>query len=100
MEVVRFGKEYFDHFKPKTYLSYYYKAEGGKLEYFNEFALRGFHEFWSKQLASKNLRVLEFGGGPSIFDLVAAAPYAVEIIFAEYNEKKSRSNGKMAAEIT
>jgi len=38
-------------------------------------------------LASKNLRVLEFGGGPSIFDLIAAAPYAEEIIFAEYNEK-------------
>jgi len=87
MDVVRFGEDYYDHFSPKTYLSYYYKAEGGKLEYFNEFALRGFHEFWSKQLASKNLRDLEFGGGPSIFDLIAAAPYAEEIIFAEYNEK-------------
>ena len=38
-------------------------------------------------MAKKNLRVLEFGGGPIIADLIPAAPYAEEIIFAEYSEK-------------
>jgi len=86
MDLVRFGEDYHDHFDPRAYVSFY-KAEGGKLEDYNEFALKGFHEFWSKILAKKNLRVLEFGGGPSIFDLIPAAPYAEEIIFAEYSEK-------------
>ena len=86
MDLLRFGEDYRDHFDPRSYVSFY-KAVGGKLEDYNEFSLKGFHEFWSKKLAKKNLRILEFGGGPSIFDLIPAAPFAEEIIFAEYSEK-------------
>ena len=32
-----------------------------------KFPLRCYHEFWST-MAKKNLRVLDFGGGPSIYD--------------------------------
>ena len=87
MDLVRFGDDYIDQFDPKAYLNNYYKAEGDEVELFNEFALRSYHEFWAKMAAKKNLRVLDFGGGPSIYDLISAAPYSEEIIFAEYSEK-------------
>ena len=61
---------------------------GDQLEY-TEFPLRCFHEFWSK-MAKRNARVLDFGGGPAIYDLISAAPYAEEIIFAEYSEENRK----------
>ena len=41
-------------------------------------------------MAKRNVRVLDFGGGPAIFDLISAAPYAEEIIFAEYSEENRK----------
>ena len=41
-------------------------------------------------MAKRNLRVLHFGGGPAIYDLISAAPYAEEIIFAEYSQENRK----------
>ena len=41
-------------------------------------------------MAKRNLRVLHFGGGPAIYDLISAAPYAEKIIFAEYSEENRK----------
>ena len=87
MDVVHFGEDYNSQFDTKAYLSDFFKAEDDKVELHSGFSLRSLHEFWFKMAAKKNLRVLNFGGGPCIYDLISAAPYAQEIIFAEYSEK-------------
>ena len=87
MESLRFGEDYHNKFDPKAYLNYY-SGTDDHVEY-REFSLRCFHEFWSK-MAKRNVRVLDFGGGPAIFDLISAAPYAEEIIFAEYSEENRK----------
>ena len=84
MDSIRFGKDYHNKFDPKAYLKNYSQVESS-----SEFSLRCFHEFWSK-MAKRNARVLNFGGGPAIYDLISAAPYAEEIIFAEYSEENRR----------
>ena len=87
MDSLRFGEDYHSNFDPKAYLNYFNGA-GDQLEY-REFPLGCFHEFWSK-MAKRNARVLNFGGGPSIYDLISAAPYTEEIIFAEYSEENRK----------
>ena len=83
MDSFRFGEDYHNRFDPKAYLNYYNEVEK------NEFSLRCLHEFWSK-MARRNARVLDFGGGPVIHDLISAAPSAEEIIFAEYSEENRK----------
>lgn len=49
--------------------------------------IKAFHEFWSDFKApatDTKVRYLEFGGGPSIINLVIACPNVDEIVFAEY----------------
>ena len=86
MDTVRFGADHHDHFDPKEYLNSYHKPEQGKLQDLDQVILKCYFEFWSK-MAKTNLRILEFGGGPVIRHLIPAAPYAKEIIFAEYTER-------------
>ena len=86
MALVRFGEDHHVHFDSKAFLSSYYKAEGGNVETYYEFTLGSYHEFWSK-MTKKDLRVLVFGGGPVVYDLISAACYSDEIIFAEYTAK-------------
>ncbi|XP_020602466.1 indolethylamine N-methyltransferase-like [Orbicella faveolata] len=85
MDSFHFGEDYHDKFDPKAYLKNYSQVES----YSGEFSLRCFHEFWSK-MAKRNVRVLDFGGGPAIYDLISAVPYAEEIIFAEYSEENRK----------
>ena len=59
------------------------------VESYSEFSLGCFYEFWSK-MGKRNARVLDFGGGPAIYDLISAAPYAEEIIFAECSEENRK----------
>ena len=47
---------------------------------------RNYHSNWDPDTA----RLLEFGGGPSIYPLISAAPYVSEIVFAEYAEEGRR----------
>ena len=89
---VRYGKDYNDYFDTKTYLTTKLSANPEDNEW-DVFASRCYHEFWSK-LPRKNLRVLDFGGGPKISDLISATPYVEEIIFAEYTEKNRQGKYK------
>lgn len=57
----------------------------------SEFQYVARHEFWSRLAPRKNFRVLNFGGGPVISDLISAAPFAEEIIFAEYSERNRQA---------
>ena len=87
MDVVRFGEDHSEFFDSETYLRSYLKED--HCNEYTEFSLRCFQEFWS-EIGNTNLRVLEFGGGPTICNLITAAPYVKEIIFAEYTEKNRR----------
>ena len=81
MHRVHFGEDYNSQFDTKACLSDFFKEEDDKIESYNGFALRGLHEFWSKMAAKKIVRVLDFGGGPAIYDLISSALYVEEIIF-------------------
>ena len=87
MHSLRVGEDYHNKFDPKAYLNYF-NGTGDQVEA-SEFSLRCLHEFWWK-MAKRNARVLDFGGGPAIYDLISAAPYAEEIIFAEYSEENRK----------
>ena len=84
MDSFRFGEDYHDKFDPKAYLKNY-----SQVKPYSEFSLGCFHEFWSK-MAKRNSRVLDFGGGPAVYDLISATPYAEEIIFAEYSQENRK----------
>ena len=51
------------------------------------FYLKSFHDFYTKlhhKWDSNSARLLEFGGGPTIYTLISAALYVKDITFAEY----------------
>ena len=50
-----------------------------------QFVLKSFHEFCGT-LSSSGLKVLEFGGGPSIMSLISLSQYADEIVFTDYDK--------------
>ncbi|KAJ7355134.1 hypothetical protein OS493_027923 [Desmophyllum pertusum] len=90
-DLLRFSHDYHDKFEPNAYLSNYYNGTGDQVDLSSEFPLRCFHEFWCKMAKRNDARVLNFGGGPAIYDLISAAPYAEEIIFAEYTENNRQA---------
>ena len=49
-----------------------------------QFILKSFNEFCGT-LSSTGLKVLEFGGGPSILPLISLSQYADEIVFTDYD---------------
>ncbi len=65
-------------FDPKAYIQEYYSLLGSE----NEFLLRFHHEVYSK--LPPGGRLLEFGGGPTIYQILSAARSMKEIVFAEY----------------
>jgi hypothetical protein len=84
-----YTEDYHTHFDPKTYLELFYKnVKGDKNEGFMLPFVKAFHEFWSsfKAPTDTEVRYLEFGGGPSITNLVFACPKVNHIVFAEYAE--------------
>ena len=51
------------------------------------FYLKSFHDFYTKRhdrWDSGTARLLEFGGGPTIYTLISAALHVKDITFAEY----------------
>lgn len=86
---VRFGKDYFEYFNTKAYLNAFFSGISAENVDWSHFIVRNFHEAWSK-MPNRNLRVLQFGGGPNISDLISAEPYTKEVIFAEYSERNRR----------
>ncbi|CAB3983777.1 nicotinamide N-methyltransferase-like [Paramuricea clavata] len=90
MANLRLNEDYQNYFDPKIYLEQYYeKLRAGEDEYASTGKIiKGFHDFWSTFKAPKgtDVRYLEFGGGPSIANLVFACPKVDHIVFAEYAE--------------
>ena len=80
-----YGKDYHNYFDVEIYLDFYREPK------LNEFQYVARHEFWSRLAPRKNFRVLNFGGGPVISDLISAAPFVKEIIFAEYSERNRQA---------
>lgn len=70
--------EVFEAFEPRAYLNEYYSKVGpenqGLLEFFSE-AYEGIDE---------SSLILEFGGGPTVYQLITAARKAREIHFSDY----------------
>ncbi|KAJ7315644.1 hypothetical protein OS493_038477 [Desmophyllum pertusum] len=87
---LRFGKDYHEHFDPKVYLNHYWSGVSAEKVDHNHFIMRNFHDAWSK-MPKKNLRILEFGGGAKICNLISGEPYAEEIIFSEYSERNRQA---------
>ena len=87
---VRSGKDYREYFDAKAYLSDYLSGISAENINWSHFVFGSLHEAWSK-MPNKNLRILNFGGGPNISDLISAVPYAEEIIFAEYSERNRQA---------
>ena len=89
MSKTRYGEEYHTYFDPKTFLELFYKNFKEDEDVFMLPFVKAVHEFWSSFIAPKEsakVRYLEFGGGPSITNLVVACPKVDHIVFAEYTE--------------
>ena len=97
----RYPKDYHTYFDTKLYLDLFYtnfkgdENEDGSLLPF----IKAFHEFWSsfKPPSETDVRYLEFGGGPSIMNLVFACPKVDHIVFAEYTEANRQAVKSWAA---
>ena len=77
------GDEYVDqekykHFDTKQYLEFFY----GDPRHSNSSILAYQHIF--RQFKDKSLKILEFGGGPSLLQMLIAAPKASEIVFTDF----------------
>ena len=84
MADLKFMTDYHASFNPNAYLQVFYKTYRGNADK-GVFLLKAFHKLWSS-LESTGLRCLEYGGGPSIANLVSASPKVERIVFAEYTE--------------
>ena len=71
-------------FDPRSYLAEYYRSLGPE----NRFLLRFHHEVYRK--LKTNGRLLEFGGGPTVYQLLSASGAMREIVFAEFLECNRR----------
>ena len=50
-----------------------------------------YHTYKTLGAANKCLKILDVGAGPSISNVISAAPYASEIVLAEYTENNRRA---------
>ena len=53
---------------------------------FQVFKLKRLHEFYQSYLSAAKLKILDIGTGPSIANIISAAPHAAEIVLSEYTE--------------
>lgn len=70
----------FTSFDPKDYLKDYYSKIGSENHGLLEFLVKAYRDI------EENSVMLEFGGGPTIYPLIPAAPKVREIHFADYLE--------------
>jgi len=68
----------FNKFNPSDYLNEYYTSIGDE----NSALLRFFYKTY-KKISPKN-SLLEFGGGPTIYQLISASSKVKKIVFSEY----------------
>lgn len=86
-------RPYLDKFNPKEYLRSFYGSseENTSEKSLFEFHREQLHKFYTKYKSkwnNKTARLLEFGGGPVISNLISAAPYVDQITFAAYLESE------------
>ena len=88
------GKCYLTEFKCKEYLSLLYpsvKRGNPNEETIIDFHRKQVYSFYAKYNSNwnnKTARLLEFGGGPVIANLISAVPYVNQIIFSAYAESE------------
>jgi hypothetical protein len=75
----------YKEFDPAAYLAEYYSSLGSE----NQMLLEFYHEVYS-QLPGE-LEILEFGGGPTLYQLASASAKARSITFAEYLPQNRRA---------
>jgi hypothetical protein len=68
-------------FEPRAYLREYYSHLGNENRALLHFLDEAYARIFTEMSAA---RMLEFGGGPTIYQLISAAKYAVSIDFSEY----------------
>ncbi len=76
----RIPTEPYSHFDPREYLAEYYLGLSAE----NDFVLRFYHDTFAR--LGNGLRLLEIGGGPTIYQLISASRRAREIVFTDYLE--------------
>ncbi|KAM4016816.1 nicotinamide N-methyltransferase-like isoform 1-T2 [Anomaloglossus baeobatrachus] len=80
-------KTYIDEFHPKEYLQMYYAAgEGMLLGEWTDFVLRNLHETFTKGGIGGDT-LLDFGTGPSIYQLLSACEVFDKIIVSDFLEQ-------------
>ena len=81
-----FGEDYRDNFEPQEYLTERYP---GQISEYRKAALKCFHEFFQSYPISMRgqLKILDYGAGPTIAYQISASQYASEIVLADYTEK-------------
>ena len=84
MKKALFGQDYCDKFNPDDYLQANYSVTN--LGPFHLFKLNALHTFYQSFPPTAKLRILEIGSGPSIANIISAAPHAAEIVLSEYTE--------------
>ena len=86
---------YIEEFSAKEYLDTYYSSakgnpiEQGQFEFYSE-QQYSFYKRYSCKWNKKTARLLEFGGGAVISNLIIAAPYVNKITFAAYLESERK----------
>ena len=78
-------KVYNDAFNSRKYLQQYYENSSSKYSERVRHTLKCYHEAFSS--LPGNLKVLEFGCGPVMMNVISAATKASEIILSDYTEK-------------
>ena len=69
-------QEKYKQFDTKHYLEYFYREPDHE-------TIPAYQEIFG-QFKDKSLKILEFGGGPSLLQMLIAAPKASEIVFADF----------------
>ena len=69
-------QEKYKHFDAKHYLEYFYGEPDHE-------TIPAYQDIFG-QFRDKSLKILEFGGGPSLLQMLIAAPKASEIVFADF----------------
>ena len=78
------GKDYQDKFNPRIFLKRYVVVRDSQAGHM----LRCFHDAF--QTVPDNVKVLDYGAGPSLIPSIAAASKASEILLAEYAESNCK----------
>ena len=77
----------FEPFNPQAYLQEYYSHLGEE----NRALLHFLHEAYACIFTeTDSARILEFGGGPTLYQLISAAKYPVAIDFSDYLDENLR----------